>query len=229
MIRSEITAAEGSAAEQGLALRYVPADRREGMAALLALDRTLGGILRSTREPIVGQMRLVWWRDALEALDRSPPPAEPVLAALAAKVLPHGVSGAQLAAVVEGWEALLAPVLDDVAVDEHARARGGGLFTAAARMLGDVSSAAAAAAAAAGQGWALADLSRNLSTQEVAMHARNQAAARFKEAFATRWPSRLRGLGALAMLARMDLEPHPRPPGHPARVWRLLRFRVTGR
>lgn len=226
MIKSEITGAEGSAAEQDLALRYVPADRRDGMAALLALDRTLGGILRSTREPIVGQMRLVWWRDALEALDKALPPAEPVLAALAAEVLPRGVSGAELAAVVEGWEALLAPVLDDVAVDEHARARGGGLFTAAARMLGDASSASVAAA---GQGWAFADLSRNLSTSEVAKHAREQAAARLGEAFATRWPSRLRGLGALAVLARMDLEPHPRPPGHPARVWRLLRFRATGR
>ena len=225
MVKSEITAPDARAAEQDLALRYVPAERREGMAALLALDRTLGGILRSTREPIVGQMRLVWWRDALEALDRAFPPAEPVLAALAAEVLPHGVTGEELATMVEGWEALLEPVLDDAALDEHAQSRGGLLFTAAARMLGEVSPAAALA----GQGWALADLSRNLSAPEQAIRAREQASARLGEAFATRWPKRLRGLGALAMLARMDLEERPRPPGHPARVWRLLQFRATGR
>jgi phytoene synthase len=36
-------------------------------------------------------------------------------------------------------------------------------------------------------------------------------------------------LGGLAWLARMDLAPDPKPAGHPARAWRLLRFRLTGR
>ena len=55
---------------------------------------------------MVTRIRLAWWREALEKLDREAPPPEPVLRALAAAVLPT-VGGAELAAMEEGWSALL--------------------------------------------------------------------------------------------------------------------------
>ena len=42
---------EGAEAERTLALSYAPAAARAGVAALLALDDTLGTLLRTTREP----------------------------------------------------------------------------------------------------------------------------------------------------------------------------------
>ena len=43
-----------------LAMTYAPATKRPALEALFALDDTLAGILRTTREPLVGQMRLTW-------------------------------------------------------------------------------------------------------------------------------------------------------------------------
>ncbi|WP_306286394.1 hypothetical protein [Sphingomonas sp. Ant20] len=76
-------------------------------------------------------MRLTWWYEALGRLDTAPPPAEPVLQALARHVVPQ-VGSATLATIAEGWEALLETPLDDAAVERFARLRGGQLFAAAA-------------------------------------------------------------------------------------------------
>lgn len=215
--------ADARAAERGLILRYAPAPAREGMAALLSLDDTLAAILRSTREPIVGQMRLAWWREALTALDDAPPPAEPVLRALAGSVLPAGVRGGALAGMTGGWERLLGDaVLDEAAMIAHARERGAALFDAMARVLG-----AGDAVAVVGEGWALADLARHVSDPATADRARTLAVDRLKAARASRWSRPGRPLGALALLARSDLA--GTPPGSPRRVGRLLLHRIGGR
>ena len=59
-------------------------------------------IVAAARDSTIGLMRLTWWADALERLDTAPPPAEPVLTGLALHVLPHGVRGRDLAAMVDG-------------------------------------------------------------------------------------------------------------------------------
>nr|WP_244501541.1 hypothetical protein [Sphingomonas gellani] len=192
---------------------------------MLSLDATLAGILRSTREPLVGQMRLTWWNDALLRLDNGPPPAEPTLVGLAAEVLPCGVRGADLARMTSGWEMLLVEPLTEAELVAHGEMRGGGLFDVAARTLGGT----IAEVALAGQGWALADVAGNLKDEALAQRARDLAAGRLSQAFGRRWPKPLRALGALALSARMTLAANPRPAGHPLRVARLLRFRLTGR
>ncbi|MBB3692899.1 squalene/phytoene synthase family protein [Sphingomonas sp. BK580] len=215
----------GATTERALALSYAPADARDGLAALLALDERLGAILRTTREPLVGQMRLTWWYEALEALDRAPAPAEPVLAALRGAVVAR-VPGAELARQVEGWEALLETPLTSAALEAHASARGGGLFGAAAALLGAPTDDTIARA---GEGWALADLMRHLSDPVLAAAARDAARSRLSGALDRRWPPRARALGALAWLARLDLTAPTRPAGHPARAARLLWHRLSGR
>lgn len=216
--------------ERALALSYAVGDRAAGLAALFALDDTLGQILRTTREPLVGQMRLTWWHEALSALDASPPPAQPVLQALAAHVLVQGVTGAQLAAMIDGWEALLeAEAIDSAALQLHAVARGRGLFVAARTVLGG---APGDPAEAAGEGWALADLARNVRDPAVARRAAESASQAIAAATAVRWSRAGRPLGALAQLARMDLAvPLDTPIAHgaPRRVARLALHRLTGR
>lgn len=210
--------------ERALALRYAPPAERAALSALLALDARLAGILQTTREVLIGQMRLTWWHEALVALDRAAPPAEPVLESLARYVLPH-VSGATLSTLVEGWEALLDPVLDDTTLQTHAECRGDALFTAMAARC----DLAGPFVAPAGRGWALADIAHHLSDERLRARARAMARAELHIALEARWPARARAIGALAHLAAMDVADHPRPSGHPARAARLLWHRLSGR
>jgi phytoene synthase len=206
-----------------LALSYVPVRHRPALRALFALDSALGSAIAGGREPMIARIKLAWWREALERLDRDKPPAEPVLQALAEHVLPAGVAGAELAGMEEGWAVLLsdAPLTaENLAI--HARKRGALLFACAARLLesrGD----------AGGEAWALVDLARHCGNPEDRGAA--LAAARHLPA-PPRAPARLRPLGMLGALARRDAEPgRPRwePQGSPGRMLRLLRHRLTGR
>ncbi|MEG8039187.1 hypothetical protein QP166_07440 [Sphingomonas sp. LR60] len=210
--------------ERALAMTYAAPAHRAALDALWQLDDRLAAILRTTREPIVGQMRLTWWHEALLALDTAPPPAEPVLQALARDVVPR-VPARRLADLVEGWEALLEPTLDQDAIQAHATHRGRGIFAAMATIV----SVEDAAIPASGEGWALADLARHLEAPATADLARNMARDTFAAVDNYRWPAAARAIGAIAQSARLDLATDPRPRGHPARAARLLWLRVTGR
>lgn len=215
------TADRGDAAvDRRIALSYATAATRVGLAALLDLDATLGSILRTTRDPMVGQMRLTWWHTALTALDDAPPPAQPVLQALAADVVPRA-RGADLATLVEGWEELLDPEpLDDARLDRYAEARGAALFACAGCVVG---ADATDPLAAAGRAWALFDLADNLGDARGAALAKGKAEAALRDISGRRWSRRGRPLGALALLAAMaDASP-------PRRAGRALWLRLTGR
>lgn len=215
-----------AAPERALALSYAADACRPGFAALLSLDETLGHVLRTTREPLVGQMRLTWWFEALEALDRGQPPAQPVLRALAAEVLTRGASGADLAGMIDGWEALLDPApLTPARLDDHAERRGALLFRLSGRILGATSGDPVAAA---GAGWALADVAAHVRDPAAAAAARALARTALDPAFGRHWSRPARALGALALSARMDLA-RPATGGSPARVARLAWHRLTGR
>jgi phytoene synthase len=211
--------------ERKLALAYVRARRRAAVEALWRLDVTLGAVLVTGTEPMIGRIRLAWWREALERLDKERAPAEPVLDAVARHLLPAGVSGADLAAMEEGWAVLLsAGPLSSEELDLYAELRGGRLFEYSARLLDPE----ARPPAAAGQCWALADLARrsgNPTEAKAALRAARDLG------WSERWPPLLRPLGMLATLARRDarrglpLEGQ----GSPARMLRMLGHRLTGR
>jgi phytoene synthase len=204
-----------------LALSYAPDRSRAAPSALFALDAALGNVLRTTREPLVGQMRLAWWREALQGLDASGAPAEPVLQSLADAVLPLGISGRALSGMVDAWE----PLLSDIGIgstDDHARLRGRALFAFAGLVL---DAAPGDPVEEAGEGWALADLAANLSDPALASQAHERAAALLAHARRPRWSRNGRALGALAVIADRRLS-GPIPPTF---VLRLARFRLTGR
>jgi phytoene synthase len=214
-------------AERTLILAYAPQQGRLALSALLALDDALASLLRATREPVLGQMRLLWWRESLEKLDTAPPPGEPVLQGMAGHVLPRGVKGAAVGEVTRGWDALNEAETFDRPVLEAFAAGRGKLFVLAGRAL-DV---AGDPLQQAGEGWALADLARHLSDPDAAVLARSLAKERLDFACAARWSRNGRALGAMAHLARRDLNlPPDTPPsvGSPARLARLLWHRLTG-
>lgn len=207
-------------ADRRLAISLVDPSLRPALTALLTLDQRLAGIVRTTREPLVGQMRLTWWHEALGRLDVAPAPAEPLLQAIQRTCLPLGLTGGDIAALTDGWEMLLDP-LEEAGIATYAAGRGGRLFT----LLGRATGGDAAALAVAGEGWALADLSTHVSQVAVAEQARFVAHEAFARAFAEPWPKSLRPIGVLALLQMLELEGKS-----PIRNYaRLTAFRWTGR
>lgn len=210
--------------ERRLVLTYMPtAAAAAALAALFTLDDKLAETLRTTSEPMLGQIRMQWWQDALAKLDSAPPPPEPVLEGIVRDVLRDGVTGAEVGQIVEGWRVLLEAELDEAALRTHG-ARGRTLFALAGRVAG---AAATDPLERAGEGWALADLSVKLSDLAEAAASRRMAELALAEACSARWSRNGRALGAMAQLARMDLAGVGI--GAPQRTLRALWHRMTGR
>jgi phytoene synthase len=153
-----MSAPELNDAEQTLALGYATKSVRPTLSALWQLDESLGRIVATTTEPMIGQMRLTWWHERLCALDAGNCAAEPLLRKMAVDVLPHDVKGADLATLIEGWEALLEPLpLCEATLTTYAENRGATLFKISARLLGRDASGPA------GEGWALMDFALKCS------------------------------------------------------------------
>ena len=157
--------------ERALTLSYAPQAVRPALATLWRLDERLGQVVAATRDARIGEIRLAWWREALEKLDTAPPPDEPVLRDVAAELVARGLQGVVLSGVADGWSALLATPIDDEALAVHAVERGGALFAAGARLLGG----AFTGLQAAGEGWALVDLACHVREPAVAASAVAQA------------------------------------------------------
>ncbi len=143
---------------QRIALAYAPSRCRVALTALWDYDVALGRVVASTTEPMIGQMRLTWWYEQMTGLDADEVAVEPVIAALHDVVRDHDVTGAMLAALVEGWELLLEPLpLGDDILREYATNRGDRLFDLSARILGS------SVGDGLGASWALIDFATHCS------------------------------------------------------------------
>jgi phytoene synthase len=104
----------------------VPRERRAALAALWALAERLTKLLHDAREPLIGQIKLAWWRDMLALLASDPaalPKGEPLLAELQQDWAGQG----GLDTLVDAAEAMLLADGDE-ARREAATAFGAALF-----------------------------------------------------------------------------------------------------
>ncbi len=179
---------------QRLALSYAPIASRAALLALLALDTRLAGIVRSSREPMLAQLRLAWWREHLSAGAPAAPRGEPLLVALDAWPGDRAV----LEALPSGWEALTgAPPLQPAAFELLAEVRAEAF---AALVQEDRVRPAVLRMA---RNWALADIASRLShpaEREAAL-----ALARAQDWRRESLPRPLRPLAVLHGLAKGDL------------------------
>ncbi len=83
---------------------FAPPPARRGLVALLAFNLELARLRDHVREPMLGTMRLQWWRDGLDAIDAGTPRMQPVAVALADTMARHGVPRASLEALIDGRE-----------------------------------------------------------------------------------------------------------------------------
>ncbi len=65
-----------------LSVLYAPADRRGALLALYAFNAEIAIVRDKVREPMAGEIRLQWWRDALAGDRRNEAAANPLAASL---------------------------------------------------------------------------------------------------------------------------------------------------
>ena len=85
---------------------FAPPERREALFALLAFNGEIARVRDSVREPMMGRIRLQWWRDALEALWRpdAPLPSHPVAGPLGAAIRTHRLSRTHFETLIDARE-----------------------------------------------------------------------------------------------------------------------------
>jgi phytoene synthase len=114
---------------------YAPADRRDGLYALYAFDIELAAVHARVRDPVAGEIRLQWWREALEGVRPGEAAANPVAAALRETVQRYGLSAPLPLALIDARGADLydEPLAD---IDAYGAATDGAIVACAAQVLG---------------------------------------------------------------------------------------------
>ena len=198
------------------------------MAALFGIDAAMGDVVRTSSDPMIGQIRLAWWRERLEELDQGKgAPAEPRLQAVSNDLIPGGVSGRDAAALEGGWLKLFTPFPWDISVVEALWFRGRLLFGLSAKLLGGTNDRIEAA----GGLWAVTDVARRCSDPQSRSLLIREAGTLARGQGGTKIDSSLRPLSMLTAVAIRDLakgEPLERE-GSPARAAAMLRHRLFGK
>lgn len=203
-----------------LALAYAPARARADWLTVLALDAKLAAVRVSAREPVLAQLRYAWWRDRLQQAPADRPQGEPLLQSLAS----WGDAGAKLAAMVDGWEALLGdPPRATEAIEAFVAGKEAAMSALAERLQCD-----AAAARALARRWALADLALGLVSADTAPLAKAALAASPKPS--GRCAQAMRPLAVLAHLnVRAVRKGHDQALSSPIVLLGALRVGLLGR
>lgn len=189
--------------DRAFALDHVALPQRAAVAALWALDEQLGQIVASTTQPMVGQMRLLWWREAISKGTRGHPVLEGMTSFQDAEAL---------CTIIDGWEELLEPLpLDAEQLTRFAGLRGTQLFALSAQTMGGTCPDAA------GAEWALANFGVRCSDTATAARALEMAGQYLAAVDLKAMP---RALRILVRLARHDVAAGKRIVRTP---WKLLR------
>ncbi|MEQ1866955.1 MAG: squalene/phytoene synthase family protein, partial [Micropepsaceae bacterium] len=129
-----------------VAALFAPREKRAALMALYAFDHEVSRIAAIVREPMVGHIRLGWWREQVGAIYGGGVVLAPVAVALADVVraygLPRDVFDAYLDA--RGYDFEQAPFEDAAALERYAVAVSGGIVRLGAFVLGGGGEAAAA-------------------------------------------------------------------------------------
>ncbi len=137
-----------------LAITYARRDLRDAFALILKFDNRIADIVGRITEPMIGQMKIAWWYDAIGREATLRPSGEPILQELN-KLDVDGVAVA-MQQLLDAWGLLLAE--DDWlpgTVQSFAQARSEAVFGSYVRWIGGDPDCAAL-----GRQWAAADLSQ---------------------------------------------------------------------
>ncbi len=144
---------------------FGPPERREALFALYAFNCVIARVRETVSEPLLGEIRLQWWQDAIAAIyDGRRPPAEPTAIALADVIRTCRPDSALFNKLIEGRRRDLdarAPA-DIDELRDYAEATSSSLNALALAILANSDPAVGAAARDIGIAWALSGLMRAL-------------------------------------------------------------------
>lgn len=103
-----------------IAALFAPADRRDDLLALYAFDIELARIPQLAKQQIAGEIRLQWWREAVDGSSAHEAEANPVAAALKQVIERHSLPRGALHAMIDACGSELFPepfsTIDDMLV-----------------------------------------------------------------------------------------------------------------
>lgn len=149
---------------------FAPPKRRHELMALYAFNHEVAKTREVVSEPTLGEIRLQWWRDGIDAIYAGGPPRRhEVLEPLAGAIGGRGLTQAHFARLIEARRCDLGdePPAALAALEDYAEATSAGLVWLALEVLGERGEAAMAAGRATGVAHALIGLLR-----AVPLHAR---------------------------------------------------------
>lgn len=145
-----------------LAAQFAPPPARARLLALLAVNAEIARAPGTARDPLLAEMRLKWWHEAvMTVLAGNPPPRQPALAAFARAMRDSNLSADQFAGpferliIARNRDTTANPLRDAADAESHADALAGTLARAALALLGVTDETAHRAARAAGIAHAL--------------------------------------------------------------------------
>jgi phytoene synthase len=151
-------AARAQERDRYLSALLAPRVVRDDLIALAAFAGEIARIPAVVHEPMAGEVRLQWWRDALEAVGRGEKSGHPVADALGAAQIRHRLPKGLLHGIIDAHTVGLyeEPLVDDAALWSFLVKTEGAMFSLGLRVLGRSDPASQSAADAAGRAYGLA-------------------------------------------------------------------------
>jgi len=142
-----------------------PADRRADLWALLAFNLEIARVREAVSQPIIGQIRLQWWRDAIDEIYTGKlPRRHEVVDPLAAAIAKHRLTRTHFDTLIDGRDFDLGdePPASLAALETYLEKTSSRLLDLQLEILGVEAPAAFEAAHAVGVAWGLIGLVRAL-------------------------------------------------------------------
>lgn len=208
-----------------VAALFAPRDRRGSLMALYAFDHEVSRIAWIVHEPMVGHIRLGWWREQVDTIYGGGVVLAPVAKALADVVRAHGLPREALEAYLDarGYDFDEAAFEDEAALERYGLAVSGQIMRLGALVLGGGGEAAAEEA---GIAFACARLSMSRGPDARLMAAAERALGRLGNLPV---PARIMPVLSASATARSILRQGGRAPPHWQRVALIALANLTRR
>ena len=141
---------------------FAPADRREALFDLYAFNLEIARVRELVREPMLGRIRLQWWRDSLDKVYAGADGGSPLARSLGEVIVRHSLARAEFESLLSARELDMddEPPADLPALEAYAEGSSATLTRLALTVLGGEGAGAMAAARHVGIAWALTGLLR---------------------------------------------------------------------
>jgi 15-cis-phytoene synthase len=148
-----------------LATLFAPADRRPHLFALIAFNLEIARVRDLVSQPLPGEVRLQWWRDAIEGRRAQEAAAHPVASALLHVVAQHRIAALKLTGMIDAriFDLYRDPMPTLAALENYVRRTSSALIELSMLILGGADRASIDVAEGAGIAYAITGLLRALA------------------------------------------------------------------